>query len=188
MTTLSNVNRPQGGRKVQPTLLIATLLAAMTSPSAVLASDDKVYSGAGCQPEQGPNITQFAYPYGGIYNQGQTWQTVNCLIVRDNTTNTNGVTVTVRFDPGVEAAYQSWAGLGCGVWAFDQTTHPPYNTAKLPPYGGILVSQQYPSNLEVGVVNILTIHQPHSFSRGHYVLYCQLPPSAGVVSYWVSEP
>jgi hypothetical protein len=107
-TTLIQTISPQR-RQPHRALLVAAFLAITTT---VYGADDKVLPGAACVPEQGANVTTFAYPYGTIQNQGTATKTVNCAIVRDNTTTTGGAAVTVRYSFGSAV---STTGLGCGL-------------------------------------------------------------------------
>lgn len=179
MPISNNINRPLSGYMWKTTLLLGTFLVTLSSPTA-FASNDKVFPGAACVPEQGAVGSQIAYPYGTAQNQSTTTKTVNCVIVRDTTTNTNGATVVVRFS---FSSPVSTLGTGCGLWAFDPNKVPPGAYPQ-----GYLAYQQFPGSYTVGSTYSLTLTLNNSYAKGQYMLFCQLPSGASVNSYFLTEP
>jgi len=154
------------------------------------AANDKVYSGAACVPEQGHKVANVIYPFGAVQNVGSAPATVNCAIVRDNTTNTDGLaTVKVRLWNGRQFLDSNALAFGCGVWAFSKFRTPEdFNQG-----AGFqkLFAKSYSTiqrDLNSGIVTELVFDNiDTSFAQGEYVLFCQLPPKTAVVSYLVSE-
>jgi hypothetical protein len=165
-----------------------TLFALMTSlwmPAPVLAADSKVYPGSACVPQ-----FSSAYADGGIEIfltgaiQNHTSDTIRviCTIVRDNTTNTNGLlNVTVRvFIPDSAADLIQEGMTGCTVLSLDGFTEveSEQNIVSLPyPRTGRL-------ELEFSGKHRLT----ESIPLGQYVLRCGMPSDAVLFSYFVIEP
>lgn len=71
---------------------------AMSAAPAAFAGDSKIYPGAACQPEFGSRASDLNSFSGFIVNKNTSnSMSVTCPIVRDNTTNSNGIAqVTVR--------------------------------------------------------------------------------------------
>jgi hypothetical protein len=136
-----------------------------------------------CVPE-----FSFAYAEGGIetalgtiVNLTSDTIGVNCPIVRDNTTNTNGLrNVTVRvFIPESAADLIRTGELGCTVFSLNSFVESAPGTPVRLPYPNIgRLSLEFSGEQRVTA----------SFPLGQYFLRCTLPPGGILASYLVIEP
>jgi hypothetical protein len=85
---------------------------------AAFAGDSKIYPGAACQPEFGSRASDLNSFGSFIQNKNtSTSMTVTCPIVRDNTTNSNGIAqVTVRIQT---LRGENSVGSRCELTSFD---------------------------------------------------------------------
>ena len=71
--------------------LIAAIAVGVVLAAPAQASDIKVNSGTVCQANTGSQRGDFSYYSTGITNNATTTRYVSCPVVRDNTTNTDGI-------------------------------------------------------------------------------------------------
>jgi hypothetical protein len=161
---------------------VVTLLTLLWMPVLGLADDNKVYPGSACVPESSSLYAEggIGTALGTIVNLTGETIAVNCPIIRDNTTNTNGVrNVTVRvFIPPQHFNLIQQGNTGCTVFSLDGFV----DSAP----GGV-VTLAYPNvgqlSLEFSGEHRVTV----SFPLGQYFLRCALPSGAAIVSYLVIE-
>lgn len=154
------------------TFLAASALTLAAQPAA--AGDSKIYPAADCQPEFGsraPDLQSFG---GFIRNVGSSSMTVTCPIVRDNTTNSNGIAqVSVRIQT---LRSESTVGSRCTLESYNDQ--------------GQLLDIESKSIFGAAGFHTL-VFQDVDFSQahaGHYALKCSLSPTfTRIVEYRVNE-
>lgn len=149
--------------------VIATLALASTWSGITAAADHKVHSGAMCQPLHGSQIADFRFTLSGIYNQNQTSsRNVTCPIVRDVTTNIDGVTVRVR----VDRSDTTNRALTCRLYSRNFPGNGYYQDS---------------DSTSVDGDDELVLMLDDSYSGNDYTMYCTLPARSLVVNYVVEE-
>lgn len=148
--------------KHNPKLTLLAAALALLSSTASLAVDEKIFSGAECQPTNGDEAAGLNSAYNGLWNDSGARRFVTCPIVRDNHANVNGTfLVRVRVTNGTECTLFSLDSLGGTVAStFDDTVD------------GF-------SSLDVDV--------NASANLGYYTLVCDIPNGGRVWSYRISE-
>ena len=139
-------------------------------PRSARADDNKMYPGSFCQPEDTSTDVRATYT-GAMNNYGSYSHSVNCPILRDRTTNTNGTD-----DVWVNVYRGSLAGstlLSCTFYSIDGNTGSPffYNAAATAGVGR----------------EKLVIRVTNSAGYGPYSLHCLLPIGSSIVAYQLSE-
>jgi len=157
-------------------ILSVTILAWLSLATLVYALDEKVMPGSACLPERsgleegefGPT-TGFVIPEDGrsILNLGGGEPRVHCPIVRDNVTNTTGITVFVRV-----SYVQVDEPLTCTLFSFGR-------------FGEKQDSDSASTRSNEPVTLRLKVKK--SMSGGYYTLNCTLPHGSEVFSYRVAE-
>lgn len=148
---------------------------AMTAAPATFAGDSKIYPGAACQPEFGSRAADLNSFGSFIENKStSTSMTVTCPIVRDNTTNSNGIAqVTVRIQT---LRGESSVGSRCELRSFDDK-------------GGAFTTDSASIFGRAGFHTLtlqdVDISQAHA---GHYALKCSLSQRfTRLIEYRVNE-
>jgi hypothetical protein len=131
------------------------------------AGDVKVHPGMFCAPYYyGETYGKFRNTFNGTTNDGDLTKTLNCPILRDVTTDTDGVTVKVR-------GYAPAGGYSCILRSYESPTGFSYSTT--------ISSPTVAGNFEV------TGTLANSYANGLYNLTCSMPPGAAIYSYSVDE-
>ena len=127
--------------------------------------DTKHYHGSMCQPEDDEDDLYRWYTV-GTRNKGEwKWTNLICPIVRDNTTNRDGVLVRVT----VETEEGGWCSLHALSW--------PDPTSVLSAWGSWAGSG----------IRVIELQLKNSFRHGHYALWCTIEKGDSIISYWVAE-
>jgi hypothetical protein len=175
--------------KASPFILVAliTSLTWLWMPAVAFAADHKVYPGSACVPNSPSSAApSISYLGGFIMNtssDGSSSITVNCLIVRDHTTNTDGLrNVSVRvLIPSRAAATVRTARLGCTLISWNGFSGIGEGTSVRRPYSEIYVNDEdfdQQQSLEFSGEQRLKA----SFSLGQYALRCDLPAGSFIYS------
>jgi hypothetical protein len=139
----------------------------------VASADSKNYPGSGCAPDDGNPSTFIRYA-GGLWNADGTNELgVSCPIVRDNTTNTNGLNTSIVW------VYNTGGTLSCTVSSISE-------------YGQV---KSYNTQSTTAVGNVKLVFPPLLSSTntgGTYTIWCSLPKSVGytyarIYAYQINE-
>jgi hypothetical protein len=151
-----------------------SILAMSTAPAA-FAGDSKIYPGAACQPERGARVSDLNASGSFIENQNRSSSMrVICPIVRDNTTNSNGIAqVTVRIQT---LRGESSVGSRCELRSFDDKGGA-FETDSASVFGR--------AGFHTLTLQDVDVSQAHA---GHYALSCSLSPRfTRLIEYRVNE-
>jgi hypothetical protein len=141
----------------------ATLAGAQTIPP----HDAKVYHSSECQSQTALDASSLVYSESGLKNDGGADALVICPIVRDNTTNLNGI-----MDVRIYISNVSGNQFSCKLYSYD--TH------------RTLIAQSMVSTT-AGGSRTLTTYANSSRAAGHYSIGCNLPPGGRLHAYQVKE-
>jgi hypothetical protein len=185
--------------------IFSGVFALLWSPMAVLA-DDKVYHAAFCTSPFEPVTADID----GILNLSlpgpSNIATVNCPIVRDRISNTNGLrVVNVRLfipdnsDPNAPFSDSNFAiittrDVGCSIFSFEpfvfDVPSATFNTAG---FARRLYREIYGTQQQLGAQRVLNFSRDagtgltDSSSQGPYILRCDVLPGQYIFSYTVGE-
>jgi len=137
---------------------------------AALAGDNKVYPGSLCRGAGTNGKDIITDGFAAVVNNGFGMETANCPVVRDNTTNTDGVAGVWIW---VYSTGTSLLPLKCsfhGVGETDGTSH----------YGPSMQSPN--TGFQKMIVSV-----PQSDPLDSYVISCDLPSKSKIFAYQVSE-
>jgi hypothetical protein len=152
--------------RTKPTLLGATL-AMFFSSSLALANDVKLYSGSSCHSGGGETYDN---TYGSVDDSG----TFYCPIIRDNTTNTNGLAdVDVYVHNAVADGVNS--GLSCTVLSFT-------NYGSLNDYNYVFAMNAGDRTLDFNTTVSVSVN-----GSGSYTMICNLSDGDRLYGYRVDE-
>jgi len=126
--------------------------------------DAKHYHGSMCQSENDEDDLYRWYTEGTRINE--SYANLICPIVRDNTTNKDGVLVRVT----VESEKGGWCSLHALSW-------PNPTSSVLSAWGAWAGSG----------IRVIELRLTNSFRHGHYALWCTIEEGDRVISYWVGE-
>ena len=127
--------------------------------------DRKTFSGSFCKPDRGTEIDRVDYRQGAIVADHGAWAVVDCAIARDNTTNTDGMVLTLF----VESEAQP---VGCTLYSRS-------------PYGDELARMTVTA--DEWEKSALTFSVADSDDTGYYNLLCNLRDGAAIYSYTIVE-
>jgi len=133
------------------------------------AVDSKIHPGSMCQAYFGSQEASLKKGTGWVFNDSGGAMWITCPVVRDNTTNTNGVDV----------AYVRILRASTASAAFDCTLDSRTTT-------GSQYAWDTASYSGVGNTS-LRFDLNASSSRGHYEFLCRLPRDSAIISYRVDE-
>ena len=152
---------------------------------AAQAGDKKIYSAAYCKPQQGKQAGKYARYSGNIWNYDRRQALiVECPVIRDNTTNRNGLKAWGFAARNSKSAHR----LTCTMISKD------YKTGKVLASKRTQISAS--SKPATRPVNVSS-GPKKSLSKGmsYYVLNCSIPPvnaknnrASFLASYYVDEP
>lgn len=146
---------------------IAVTLAFVTMPISAQQWDAKHYHGSMCQPENDEDDLYRWYTK-GTKNKGEFLADLICPIVRDNTTNTDGVLVRVTVQSSKDKP-GGWCSLHALSWPNASTVLSAWGVWGDPG------------------IQVVELRLDRSFRHGHYALWCTLRLDSQVISYWVAE-
>lgn len=161
--------------KLLGTAALTVLATTASFTPMAFAGDSKIYPGAACQPERGARAADLNSLSGFIENKAFTGSMrVTCPIVRDNTTNSNGIAqVTVRIQ---NLRGESTIGSRCELRSFND------NGGALDVDTAFVFGQTGFHTLTLRDVDVSQAH------AGSYVLSCSLAPRfTRLIEYRVNE-
>ena len=149
----------------RPSTMLSFTTGLIATPISAAQWDAKHYHGSMCQPDNDEDDL-YRWHTLGTKNKGESpWAHLICPIVRDNTTNRDGVLVRVT----VEGAPGGWCSLHALSW--------PNPATVLSAWGA----------WEGSGIQIVELQLDQSFRHGHYALWCTIKENSRVISYWVAE-
>jgi hypothetical protein len=157
-------------RHLKKPFVVLFSLFALCSANSVFAVDGKVFSGNGCQPYFGSQAGDISAYSHKVYNSNGSYsRLVSCPIARDNTSNTNGISLAyVRVNRSSSTTYT----LSCYLQSRDSL--------------GTLIDSDSATYTGTGDAS-LYMNLTSSANLGYYTMYCSLPPYSGVYSYRIDE-
>ncbi|MEM7249928.1 MAG: hypothetical protein AAF493_00800 [Pseudomonadota bacterium] len=127
--------------------------------------DRKTFSGGFCKPDRGHDIEDVKYSQGAIVAQHDGWAVVECPIMRDNTTNSDGMVLTMFIESQSEP-------VGCTLFSRS-------------PDGDELARHTITStDWDETELKFWVSDSAHT---GYYHLLCNLRAGAKIYSYTIAE-
>jgi len=151
-------------------LLAGSLFVATTA--SVFAVDNKIFPSSMCQPAVHSSASDLRYFSGQLFNSGTSFISVQCPVVRDNTTNLNG-TLGARINVRSN-------GLQALTCRFSSKTR---FGGSIPPIA--LSNRTDSTNANANIT--LNMDVAASVVDGQYDIFCRIPPGGRIFSYSVLE-
>jgi len=149
--------------------LVISCIAYFTLISPSYSADSKIHPGSMCKAYFGSDESSLRKGLGSVKNTTTSAVWVTCPIVRDNTTNTNGLSQAyIRIGRSSTATADFWCTLDSrntvGTQSFFATNS----------YSGTSTTS-------------MSFNLSGSTNRGHYEILCRLPRDSNIFSYRIDE-